>query len=113
VSTVEDLLSDQLVPRRFQTSLFGLFSALALLLATIGIYGVMHYSVTQRAHEIGVRMALGACPSEILCLVEGEGLRQAVGGVVLGGIGALWLTPLISRLFSVLDPPTRLPSSRW
>jgi predicted permease len=104
VSTVEDLLSDQLAPRRFQTWLFGLFSALALLLATIGIYGVMHYSVTQRAHEIGVRMALGARPSEILSLVEGEGLRLAVGGVVLGGIGALWLTPLISRLLFGVSP---------
>ncbi len=104
VSTVEDLLSDQLAPRRFQTWLFGLFSALALLLATIGIYGVMHYSVTQRTHEIGVRMALGARPSEILRLVEGEGLRLAVGGVVLGGIGALWLTPLISSLLFAVRP---------
>jgi len=98
VTTVDDLLSAQLAPRRFQTWLLGLFSALALLLASVGIYGVMHYSVAQRTHEIGVRVALGARPADILRLVTGEGLRLALLGAVLGFIGALELTPLISNL---------------
>lgn len=98
VSTVEDLLSDQLAPRRFQTWLLGLFSSFALLLAGLGIYGVMQYAVEQRTHEIGVRVALGARPFHVVRLVEMEGLRLAVAGVSLGVVGALTLSPLISSL---------------
>jgi len=109
VNTVEDLLSRQLAPRRFQTWLLGLFSSFALLLASIGIYGVMHYSVAQRTHEIGIRMALGARPAQVMRLVENEGLRLAVAGVLLGLAGALVLSPLMaSLLFGVhaTDPLT-------
>jgi putative ABC transport system permease protein len=98
VSTAEDLLSDQLAPRRFQTWLLGLFSSFALLLASLGIYGVMQYTVAQRTHEIGIRMALGARPIHVLRLVETEGLRLAMAGVSLGVLGALALSPLISSL---------------
>jgi putative ABC transport system permease protein len=98
VNTVEDLLFEQLAPRRFQTWLLGLFSSFALLLATIGIYGVMQYTVAQRTHEIGVRVALGARPVQVLRLVETDGLRLAMAGVVLGVIGALTLSPLMSSL---------------
>jgi len=109
VNTVEDLLSRQLAPRRFQTWLLGLFSSFALLLASIGIYGVMHCSVAQRTHEIGIRMALGARPAQVMRLVENEGLRLAVAGVLLGLAGALVLSPLMaSLLFGVhaTDPLT-------
>jgi predicted permease len=98
VSTVEDLLSDQLAPRRFQVWLLGLFSSFALLLAVLGIYGVMQYTVAQRTHEIGVRIALGARPVHVVRLVETEGLRLAMAGVSLGVVGALTLSPLISSL---------------
>jgi putative ABC transport system permease protein len=98
VSTVEDLLSEQLAPRRFQTWLFGLFSSFALLLASLGIYGVMQYTVAQRTHEIGVRIALGARPVQVVRLVESEGLRLALAGVSLGVIGSLTLSPLMSSL---------------
>lgn len=109
VDTVENLLSEQLAPRRFQTWLLGLFSSFALLLASMGIYGVMQYTVAQRTHEIGIRVALGARPGQVLRLVEAEGLRLALGGVSLGIIGALILSPLIrSLLFGVqaTDPLT-------
>jgi predicted permease len=109
VSTVEDLLSDQLAPRRFQVWLLGLFSSFALLLAVLGIYGVMQYTVAQRTHEIGVRIALGARPVHVVRLVETEGLRLAMAGVSLGVVGALTLSPLISSLlFGVhtVDPLT-------
>ena len=109
VNTVEDLLSEQLAPRRFQTWLLGLFSSFALLLASLGIYGVMQYTVAQRAHEIGIRVALGARPVQVVRLVETEGLRLALAGVSLGVVGALMLSPLISSLlFGVhaIDPLT-------
>jgi putative ABC transport system permease protein len=98
VSTVEDLLSGQLASRRFQTWLLGIFSSFALLLATVGIYGVMQYTVAQRTHEIGVRMALGARPLQVVRLVESEGLRLALAGVSLGVVGSLTLSPFISSL---------------
>jgi predicted permease len=109
VNTVEHLLSEQLAPRRFQTWLLGLFSFFALLLASLGIYGVMQYTVAQRTHEIGVRIALGARPGQVVRLVETEGLRLAIAGVSLGVIGALALSPLMSSLlFNVhaTDPLT-------
>ena len=109
VNTVEDLLSEQLALRRFQTWLLGLFSAFALLLASAGIFSVMQYTVAQRTHEIGVRIALGARPVHVVRLVETEGLRLAISGVLLGIVGALTLSPLISSLlFGVhtMDPLT-------
>lgn len=98
VNTVEDLLSEQLAARRFQTWLLGLFSSFALLLASFGIYGVMQYTVAQRTHEIGIRVALGARPVQVVRLVETEGLRLAMAGVSLGVVGALTLSPLMSSL---------------
>lgn len=109
MNTVEDLLSDQLAPRRFQTWLLGLFSSFALLLASLGIYGVMQYTVVRRRHEIGVRVALGARPVQVVRMVQTEGLRLAMAGVSLGFVGALALSPLLSSLlFSVhaKDPVT-------
>lgn len=104
VNTVEDLLSEQLTPRRFQTWLLGLFSSFALLLASLGIYGVMQYTVAQRTHEIGIRVALGARPIQVVRLVETEGLRLALAGVSLGVIGALALSPLMSSLLFGVHP---------
>ena len=92
ISTLQQQLSDQLSPRRFQTGLLTLFSAIALVLASVGIYGFMHYSVAQRTKEIGIRMALGARTSRILSMVLHEGLSLAVIGLCIGLLGSYWLT---------------------
>jgi putative ABC transport system permease protein len=109
ISTMDDLLARSLAQPRFALSLLGLFAGLALLLAGIGIYGVMSYAVAQRRHEIGIRLALGAQPRDVLRLVIGEGMRLASLGVGLGLIGAFILTRFIkSLLFGVgaADPMT-------
>jgi predicted permease len=109
VTTMEQQLSQQLSPRRFQTLLLGLFSLIALLLAGVGIYGVLHYSVQQRTREIGIRMALGAHPREVVKLVVRDGAKFAVTGLAIGTVLALVTTRLIrSLLFGVTstDPVT-------
>jgi len=98
--------------RRFQTWLLGLFSLLALLLAAIGIYGVMSYFVAQRTHEIGIRIALGAQPRDVLGIVIGQGLGLALIGVAAGLLGSLWLAQALSSLLFGVNPtdPTTLAS---
>lgn len=104
VTTVQQELLQQLAPRRFQTLLLGIFSLLALVLATIGIYGLIHYSVVQRTHEIGIRIALGARRGDILLAVLNQGLLLA--GIGLGiGLMADWAsTRLLSRLLYGVTP---------
>jgi putative ABC transport system permease protein len=109
VTTLEAELSDQLSPRRFETLLLSLFSLVALLLAGVGIYGVLGYSVARRTHEIGIRMALGAHPREVVQLVVKDGAKFAVIGLSIGAIGAAAITQFVkSLLFGVTstDPVT-------
>jgi putative ABC transport system permease protein len=109
IMTMDDVLSDSVSSRRFSSVLIGLFAALALLLAAVGIYGVMSYVVRQRTHEIGIRMALGAEAKDIRALVIGRGARLALTGVALGCAGALGLGHLLrAMLFDVKssDPVT-------
>ena len=109
VTAASDMLSTSFGPRRLNLYLLGLFAAVALALAAIGLFGVMAYLVSQRTREIGVRLALGAQRREVLQLIVGRGVSLAVGGAVLGVVVALWLTRLMSSLLfsvSATDPVT-------
>jgi putative ABC transport system permease protein len=109
VATLEQTISESVAPRRFTMLLVGIFAAIALALATVGIYGVMAFSVTQRTHEIGIRMALGADRSDVLRLVVRQGLRLTLAGVAFGIAGAWALTRFVtSFLYGVrpTDPAT-------
>jgi len=104
VTTVEQQLGEQTAERRFQTSLIGIFSLVALLLSAIGIYGLMHYFVAQRTNEIGVRIAMGAVYRDVLGLVLRQGLLLAGVGIVIGLAGAVGVTRLISSLLYGVTP---------
>jgi predicted permease len=104
VAIVERQLGEQTAERRFQTTLIGLFSLIALLLSAIGIYGLMHYFVAQRTNEIGVRMALGARYGNVVALVLRQGLSLAGCGVIAGILCALGLTRLLSGLLYGVTP---------
>jgi len=104
VNTMEQLVAQSVAQRRFGMFLLGIFALLALLLAAIGIYGVVSYSVTQRTQEIGVRMALGASATNVLKMVLRNGMSLALIGVGLGLAGAFALTRLMSRLLFEVTP---------
>ena len=109
VTAASDLLANSFGPRRLNLYLLGLFATVALVLAAIGLFGVMAYLVSQRTREIGVRLALGAQRREVLQLIVGRGVSLALAGAVLGVVLALWLTRLMSSLLfsvSATDPAT-------
>lgn len=107
VRTMDQFVADSMAQRRFALLLIGIFAGLALLLAAIGLYGVMAYSVTQRTHEMGLRMALGAQASDVLKLVVKQGMLLAGIGLGIGIVGAFFLSRLMKTLLfnvSATDP---------
>lgn len=109
VATMEQLLADSVSPRRFNMTLIGVFAVIALALAAVGIYGVISYTVSQRTHEIGIRVAVGAQGADVLRLVVGQGMALALSGVGVGLIAAFGLTRLMSSLLfgvTATDPLT-------
>jgi putative ABC transport system permease protein len=98
------LVSRSVADRRLSMLLLGIFAAVAMVLAAIGIYGVISHSVTQRTHEIGLRMALGAGTSDVIKLVLKNGMAPALLGVILGLLGAFALTRLMANLLFGVTP---------
>ena len=109
VETADEIISRSLSARRFAMILLAVFAVLALVLSSIGIYGVISYIAGQRTHEIGIRIALGAQRSDILKIVLGQGARLAVMGVAIGLAAAAGLTRLMTTILygvSATDPVT-------
>jgi putative ABC transport system permease protein len=109
IRTMEEVVSNSVAPQRLSTILLAIFAGVAMLLAAVGIYGVMSYSINQRTHEIGIRMALGARRSDVIRLVVGQGMLLAIMGVVVGLIGGFFITRVMSTLLfgvEARDPMT-------
>jgi len=108
IRTMEEVVAQQTAGARTQSFLVGLLAGLAVLLAAVGIYGVMAYLVAQRRHEIGIRMALGARRSDVLRLVVGQGLKLTLIGVAIGNAAALGLTRFLASLLYDVKPTDRV-----
>jgi putative ABC transport system permease protein len=104
ISTMERTIDESLSTQRLSMTLLAVLASLALILAAVGIYGVMSYTVTQRTHEIGIRLAIGAQPRDVFRLVLGHGMTLTLIGVVIGLMGAFGLTRLMTRMLFGVEP---------
>src|SRR5262249_6189294 len=104
VLSMDDVLAQSMSPQRFNMMLLAVFAGLALLLAAVGIYGVLSYTVRRRLREIGIRMALGASQSDILRLVVGDGMKPILIGVAVGLTAAVALSRLVASLVFGIPP---------
>ena len=102
--TMQQLLAESNSGRRFNMLLLTVFAVVALVLAMVGIYGVMSYTVTQRTHEIGIRVAIGAQPRDVFRMVIGQGMMLAMIGVAFGLVGAFGLTRLMTTMLFGVEP---------
>ena len=104
IRTMDEIRAESVAPERLNLTLLSIFAGIALVLAVVGIYGVMSYSVTQRTHEIGIRMAIGAQPRDVFRMVITQGMMLALIGVGLGLIGAFGLTRLMTTMLFGVEP---------
>jgi putative ABC transport system permease protein len=104
IRTMEEMMSRSIALRSFLMRLLGIFGGLALVLATVGLYGVVSFLVGRRTREIGVRMSLGARPTDVLRLILADGLRLVIAGVVVGVVAALLLTRLLESAVYGVSP---------
>ena len=104
VATMEEIVNTSLAPQRFNMLLLGAFAGLALILASVGIYSVLSYAVRTRVHEIGIRMALGARPGDVLCMIVSEGMKPALLGVGIGLATAVWMGQLLTKMVFGVKP---------
>ena len=104
VLTMADLMGESLAPSRFRGALLTAFALFAMILAALGVYGVMAYALSRRISEIGIRVALGARPGQVLELMIGRALRLSLIGVAIGVTGALWLTRFLKELLFEVGP---------
>ncbi len=111
ISSMDQIIARSLADRRFALELLGIFATVALLLAAIGIYGVMAYSFSQRTHEIGIRIALGAQRMDIFRMAVGEGMQLVVIGLVVGLVGAVALTRFVRTMLFGVSPSDPLHSA--
>jgi putative ABC transport system permease protein len=102
--TMGDIRAESVAPERLNLTLLGIFAGIALVLSIVGIYGVMSYSVTQRTHEIGIRMAIGAQPSDVFAMILGHGMKLALLGIGIGLVGAFALTRLMASMLFGVEP---------
>jgi len=108
---MSSLRAENIAPERLHLTLLGIFAAVALALAVIGLYGVLAYAVAQRQREIGVRMALGAQRRDVLGLVIGQGMKLALAGVALGLLGSFALTRVLRSFLYEVEPGDPLTSA--
>jgi len=104
VRTMDEIRAESVAPERLNLTLLSIFAGIALVLAIVGIYGVMSYSVTQRTHEIGIRMAIGAQPRDVFRMIIGQGMMLVLIGVGLGLVGAFALTRLMATMLFGVEP---------
>jgi putative ABC transport system permease protein len=104
IRTMDDIRAESVAPERLNLTLLSIFAGIALVLAVVGIYGVMSYSVTQRTHEIGIRMAIGAQPRDVFRMIIRQGMMLALIGVAAGLLGAFLLTRLMASLLFGVEP---------
>jgi ABC-type antimicrobial peptide transport system permease subunit len=104
VQTLEEIRDETIAPQRLNATLIGLFALLALVIATVGIAGVLGFSVSQRTNELGIRLALGAERTSILRMILGEGILMAVVGLAIGGLAAIPLSRLLAGLLFGVEP---------
>jgi len=108
IETLEEIKSQSVTPARLRTALLAIFAGIALLLAAVGIYGVVSYSVAQRVREMAIRLALGASPGDLLKLVIGKTMLIVLVGLALGGGAALALTRVLASLLYDTSPTDRV-----
>src|SRR5262249_48838337 len=104
VQTLEEIRDETIAPQRLNATLIGLFAALALAIATVGVAGVLAFNVSQRTNELGIRVALGADKGTILRMILGEGAVMALVGLIVGGLMAMPLAQLMNGLLFGVDP---------